>query len=131
MILRYIKIHGIRLPQPSKITADLKVYFYYRKKLKFVSSENQPSIGEMWDKSHSGRSSHGYIDIFRDIWKYSGIFRHNGIMRHIQELFKYIFRTLCNLGIFRTLLYLEPRPIQNPGRSRIVTYLDSETYSKP
>ena len=52
-----------------------------------------------------------------------------------------MFRILCNPGIFRTLIYLEPTKfrtkyaepwhIQNPGIFRILTYLEPEKYSEP
>ena len=78
------------------------------------------------------------------ILAYSGIFRYkqaySGIFSNVQELFWYysgIFWTLCNSGIFRTLVYSEPRHIQNqrhiqnPGLFTTLGYSEPEAYSEP
>ena len=69
---------------------------------------------DMWNKSHSGRFSH--------IHTYSRTIEHiptcSGIIRHIQELFRYFktFRTLCNHCILRTFVYLKPEVYSEPSQ---------------
>ena len=48
------------------------------------------------------------------IQAYSGIFRDNQAFSEIIKGYSGTFRSLCNLGIFRTLVYSEPWHIQNP-----------------
>ena len=75
---------------------------------------------------------------FRQIWAYSYISRHiqpyAGICR---QTYSGIFRTLCNLDIFRTLVYSEPWQLQNQwhiqnlGIFKTLASWEPEAYSQP
>ena len=49
------------------------------------------------------------------IQTYLGTFRHNQPDPNIIQAYSGIFKTLCNNGICRTVVYLEPWHIDNPG----------------
>ena len=58
---------------------------------------------------------------------------HSGISRNYSSIFR---QTLCNTGIFRTVVYPEPwgiqseKHMQNPGIFTILPYSKSEAYSE-
>ena len=64
-------------------------------------------------------------------------FRHNQAYPGITQAYSGISRALCNSGIFRTMVYLEPwhilnqKHIRNPGILRGLGYSKSEIYSGP
>ena len=59
-----------------------------------------------------------------------GTFRHNQAYPGIIQAYSGIFKTLCNPGIFRTVVYPEPwhiqnqKHIQNPGIFAALVYLE-------
>ena len=77
-----------------------------------------------------------------------GTFRHNKAYPEIIHAYSHIFKTLCNPGIFRTVIYPEPWIfrtrsifrtlayvelwyIQNPLIFRTLAFSNSEAYSEP
>ena len=138
----------------------MKCFQLLQKESNFVSSRKQlhfPSNYKLHSISNSAfnqirdyngtcktkkfRQIQAYSHIFWQIRAYSGIFRHSGIIRHIQDLFRHIqaysgssvnlaysepwhiknYRHIQNPGIFRFLVYSQPwysenqRHIENPG----------------
>ena len=55
-------------------------------------------------------------------------FRDNQAYTGIIQAYSDIFKTLCNPGIFRTVVYPESWHIQNPGIFRTLAYSKSEAY---
>ena len=66
-----------------------------------------------------------------------GTIRHNQAYPGIIQVYSSIFKTLCNPGIFRTVIYPEPWHIQNqnhiqiPGVFRTLVYSKFEAYLEP
>ena len=58
-----------------------------------------------------------------------GTFRHNQAYPGIIQAYSDIFKTLCNPGIFRTVVYPESLHIQNPGVFRTPEYTSCKLYT--
>ena len=72
----------------------------------------QKPFRQIWINTH----------IFLHILTYSDIFRSNQVYSGIIQTYSFIFRTLCNADIFRTLVYSESWHIQNPGVFETLRY---------
>ena len=73
----------------------------------------------------------------KDIQAEKGTFRHNQAYPGIIQAYSDIFKTQCNPGIFKTVVYPEPwhihnqKHIQNPRIFRTLAYSEFEAYSEP
>ena len=70
------------------------------------------------------------LSIFTHIPAYLGILRQNQAYSGIIHTYSGIFQTLCNSGIFKTLVSVEPWNIQNPTHMRNISFLRSLLYDK-
>ena len=119
-------------PQPPKVTTDLKSFL--QKCLVYNNKQNQ--ILPATIKKNYYNSFRSGITIGNTIGKcktkviQTGLstFRHNQAYPGIIKTYLGIFKTLCNAGISRTVVYLEPqhiqnqKHIQNPGRFATLVY---------
>ena len=62
------------------------------------------------------------LDIFWHILAYSDILRHKQAYSGTVRAYRGIFRALCHLGIFRTLVYSEQEDIQSRYTLRTLVY---------
>ena len=60
-----------------------------------------------------------------------GTFRHNQVYPGIIQTYSGIFKTLCNPGIFRTVVYPEPWHIQNQKHMQNPGIFTTLVYSEP
>ena len=102
-----------------------QILFLQENSAMFIQTINFVEISITTRSTGRFRHIQEYSHIFRHILTYSGIFRKNQTYPGIIQAYSGIFRTLCNLGIFRTLVYSKPWHIQNPGIFRTRGYFES------
>ena len=93
---------------------------YYRKKSNFYFPRKQSSVS--LDKEFCKTKA------IQTDWC---IFRHNQVYPGIIQAYSVIFKTLCNPGMFRTLVYPEPWHIQNQKHIQSLGIFRALVYSEP
>ena len=79
------------------------------------------------------KTNQANLNIFMHIPAFLGIFRRNQTYSEIIRVYWGIFRTLCNPGMFRTLIFWEPEAYPEPWyiQNADTQYLEPEAYSEP